>query len=102
RYDYHPAIPPCPTRRSSDLIQIKRDLTYIGQAQLVSLFAHAAMAENMRLMPAIGADKHRHILDQAQNRGLELVKHVNRAPCVDQDRKSTRLNSSHVSISYAV
>src|SRR5690606_39587171 len=45
-------------------------------------------------------------VDQASPRALQLVAHASGAPDlhieVGRDRKSTRLNSSHVKISYAV
>src|SRR5699024_12871173 len=37
-------------------------------------------------------------VESAKNTGVEKINNIN----VPQDRKSTRLNSSHVSISYAV
>src|SRR2546423_11803247 len=40
--------------------------------------------------------------DRAAELGLELLEEADAAPLVAQDRKSTRLNSSHCLISYAV
>src|SRR3712207_7653010 len=61
-------------------------------------------APRQRRDPLIGR---RHLLDvrkdaeQPQRRGVAvLLRHV--AGTVDEDRKSTRLNSSHANISYAV
>src|SRR5690606_41408379 len=79
-----------PTRRSSDLRrrQVARgaDLRQHEQA-----LAQLASQRLPRLVPEVGAD-------------LELALADLRRACDvdDQDRKSTRLNSSHVKISYAV
>src|SRR2546427_3240618 len=40
--------------------------------------------------------------DGAGAQGHGLVEHDGARACIDQDRKSTRLNSSHSQISYAV
>src|SRR5207249_11667225 len=90
----HPPLPSFPTRRSSDLnlptqsalpsligtpYQIATGLTYPG-------FTQMTMSENE-------ANSHYNALQvdlNSQIKDLQL------------DRKSTRLNSSHVSISYAV
>ena len=42
------------------------------------------MAEDMRFVPAIGTYISRHVLDQAQNRGLESAEHVDRLACIQQ------------------
>src|SRR5690348_18042170 len=71
-----------PTRRSSDLD--------VGQPALVAHRAHlreAVALADRRPDPLLGA--------------LEQVR-VERGGARDQDRKSTRLNSSHPSTSYAV
>src|SRR5690606_39673324 len=84
----HGLLPSFPTRRSSDL-------GAVGAAQ------HAAAHEGQHR-----ADQHDHDddLDQAHaglagdGRGTEVSARESRGT----DRKSTRLNSSHVKISYAV
>src|SRR2546426_8013162 len=49
-----------------------------------------------------GEPEHRAVLGRAR-RAQQLTHHGDRAPVVlNQDRKSTRLNSSHLVISYAV
>src|SRR5258707_11930094 len=41
-------------------------------------------------------------LDIAAHNGLQIVRLINLGTVMRQDRKSTRLNSSHANISYAV
>src|SRR5205814_10077269 len=74
-----------PTRRSSDLL-FARLRRAVGQRRRDLALAHLAAAvggERQRL--------HRHQVHDARERAL-----------VAEDRKSTRLNSSHLGISYAV
>src|SRR5699024_12640706 len=74
-----PVPPPFPTRRSSDLgsrLPIEKDL---AEALGVS---RGSLREGVRALALLG------VLESRQGAGT--------------DRKSTRLNSSHVSISYAV
>src|SRR5690606_41305562 len=90
-YAVRVALPPFPTRRSSDL------------------HVHAAM---LRLACAVaGPDRVAMITDSISATGLsdgEYLLGPMRVRVVDgvarlvEDRKSTRLNSSHVKISYAV
>src|SRR5204862_4529219 len=97
-YGPHPSLPSFPTRRSSDLA--------VGDAQR-ALEAREQLARGMELQQVV--------LGLALM--ADLVGHRARAPVllvddlpargdhrahVRQDRKSTRLNSSHVEISYAV
>src|SRR5699024_11283239 len=81
-----------PTRRSSDLEGIQK-LAFTGSTEVGYTVAKAA-AE--RLIPSTlelgGKSANIVFKDAPWERALEGV----------QDRKSTRLNSSHVSISYAV
>src|SRR5690606_42022922 len=86
---------PFPTRRSSDLIVLLHLLGLAGPQQPMidehagELIAHGAVHERRC---------HRGIDPAAQ-----AADHLGRADLLlDQDRKSTRLNSSHVKISYAV
>src|SRR5690606_41951480 len=85
-----PAPHPCPTRRSSDLLVVQghgfvkvadnekkfRFIKWLGQ--------ESVFAESVKLSGAC--------------RKLCVARHTN----AQGDRKSTRLNSSHVKISYAV
>src|SRR5699024_12819152 len=79
-----------PTRRSSDLVaEIKQQAK---QAQVEYLIA------DLFSLPAV-----KQIADKFQQKYDHLDVLINNAGAVlDEDRKSTRLNSSHVSISYAV
>src|SRR5438874_9904424 len=67
-----------PTRRSSDLIEER-----VREAV-------EALAVDVRAEVAVGADR------------LDLLVPGEQEVDLEQDRKSTRLNSSHVEISYAV
>src|SRR5438477_3588713 len=72
-----PRSPPSPTRRSSDLPRAQREL---------SARAHGRQSRGRRVLGhEVGVRGHRQVI----------------APHA-LDRKSTRLNSSHMSISYAV
>src|SRR5699024_12340154 len=95
-----PVYPPCscltshvyrryllsfPTRRSSDLGQLLD--VHRGEA----IFFHHALGNEHGILEVVavpGHEGHHQVLPQGQNLMV--------------DRKSTRLNSSHVSISYAV
>src|SRR5204862_1477821 len=95
----HPTLPSSPTRRSSDLLgqlgaapgqpvggpHMARDALLPGQA-LVADVAHEHVPE-----PVLGLVGHGRVGLLAD----EIALHQG-------DRKSTRLNSSHVEISYAV
>src|SRR5690625_6807224 len=73
-----PSLPPFPTRRSSDLPVVTRVST-----------ATLALESLAMMASSTASDIWSHILS-----GWPEV--------TDSDRKSTRLNSSHVAISYAV
>src|SRR5699024_11509072 len=96
--DAAPTAPrPFPTRRSSDLIlptsgsakffQVLNEDIFTRKMSVISYTKDALLAD--------GAD----IVRLAESEGLTA--HAN-ARSASLDRKSTRLNSSHVSISYAV
>src|SRR5699024_12784720 len=77
-----------PTRRSSDLEESSSGLTrYIRSSELIARNTDAARTYYHYVSDEMGSTTH--IVDED---GIVL----------NQDRKSTRLNSSHVSISYAV
>src|SRR5699024_11990991 len=82
--------PSFPTRRSSDLGERFDAVLVRDHADIAVERVGAAVKREQRLAVFGAADREvaRHLLG---------VEHVQRA-----DRKSTRLNSSHVSISYAV
>src|SRR5690606_42052616 len=91
--DYSPVLPPAlhafPTRRSSDLA---------GDAHLRRRFAgeHGDGIFQLRTLPLE--------IDRLGARAFELRLRLHHVGLGDEagDRKSTRLNSSHVKISYAV
>src|SRR5256885_11862212 len=66
-----------------------------------TLFPYTTLFRSLRgvLAAAVGIVGHR--LALRRNAGLELGEHLGRL-AVHADRKSTRLNSSHLVISYAV
>src|SRR5690349_23802221 len=75
-----------PTRRSSDLIDLVGDLDHLR--------AQVALAE-------VG-DAQREIDGRHFEVSTDLRRHREGFAAFREDRKSTRLNSSHVEISYAV
>src|SRR5437868_7495322 len=75
-----------PTRRSSDLLEDAKELAF-GR---LDAFEKALRA----LVPGL-------LHGQAVERSAQIVRHREQL-FSEADRKSTRLNSSHVSISYAV
>src|SRR5690606_41681195 len=89
-----------PTRRSSDLTQQAQlvigiqDLEALRQAGLAPVAAQESVGKAME-----GAYPHAAGGDPQQL--LDAAAHLRRR-LVGEDRKSTRLNSSHVKISYAV
>src|SRR5207253_10869477 len=98
----HPALHPFPTRRSSDLLYHVPTLRRLDAAQ-PPLRAEVGVARRLHRGHDIVRLSREHIpilavrgrrLGSGPRRDLDHF-HV-------QDRKSTRLNSSHVAISYAV
>src|SRR5207253_9079812 len=91
-YGAHRALPSFPTRRSSDLINIgmgcERCLSigYLGRSAIYELLQMEDKVREQVMRHASATE----IKEHAVQRGLRT------------DRKSTRLNSSHVAISYAV
>src|SRR5690606_40365231 len=81
-----PALPSFPTRRSSDLTLAGDDVTW--HVDPASERYAAELGSLLALLHAVP-------VAEARDVGVEV-----RSP--EQDRKSTRLNSSHVKISYAV
>src|SRR5207253_10082668 len=88
-----PPLLPFPTRRSSDL-------------NPVSIARHCQRYRKGRtdLQASIQQDEfsHRHCLCTTRERPHHRRHRPTRIALSSQDRKSTRLNSSHVAISYAV
>src|SRR5690606_40763475 len=86
-YGDHPALHSFPTRRSSDL-PVAEDVQHQRLALACSVFqacTHALASTEVSYLA-----------------GCTLARVVVEAAHADRDRKSTRLNSSHVKISYAV
>src|SRR5699024_12781036 len=79
-----------PKRRSADLPFGEVDRV-IGGAATFTAWAASYLYDRIRLVSIIGDDWPAPELQKMEARGIDL-----------EDRKSTRLNSSHVSISYAV
>src|SRR5207249_11224799 len=86
----HPHLTSFPTRRSSDLSFALKSGPSKTTLALLDRFGDAAL-------PAIGSEKPTHWL-----RVRRRLQREARRLGLRGDRKSTRLNSSHVSISYAV
>src|SRR5205085_12092442 len=101
-HTHHRALPSFPTRRSSDLV--------VGEAEVqhaVALVddeeAHLVQLDLVRtLQVQQAARRGDHEVGVLQARDLHLVRHAAHDVGDAQDRKSTRLNSSHSQISYAV
>src|SRR5690606_42019425 len=88
----HPDLHPFPTRRSSDLHQLTLALMKQGDAGGTLRAMAASLSEDFQ------GDLVRMVLfDEVGG-----VDDVDWLQVVARDRKSTRLNSSHVKISYAV
>src|SRR5207249_9947177 len=98
-YRPHRAPPSSPTRRSSDL-EAERLLRHsFGQFQADARRTSGAPA------PSLYADRFRRLVAVLEERGYLSEGRPTPAGALAatfRDRKSTRLNSSHVSISYAV
>src|SRR5690606_40539354 len=83
----HRALPSFPTRRSSDLAGALDLLGSGGRGRPGPVHLVGAAASHIQIHPGSG--------ERVGERSEPL-------PLPDLDRKSTRLNSSHVKISYAV
>src|SRR5207248_9978977 len=91
-----------PTRRSSDLIipftlPIGKEKDFRGVVDVVHMKAYELGADGQAKEIEIPSEG-REYVDKTRERLVELVAESDDA----QDRKSTRLNSSHRTISYAV
>src|SRR5207249_11850219 len=93
---YPPKPPSFPTRRSSDLV-LEDVYTAYRFPRAALLMAHA------RGVVCLAAHRHDVTVLTLSPAEVKRAVSANGAASKDQvDRKSTRLNSSHVSISYAV
>src|SRR5690606_42064784 len=100
---YHAAryalSPPCPTRRSSDLAQ-RLDHPGAGARRNAHLQAGEVLGLAHRLVHHVDRLAGMHMQEQHMDAAVLLLQVGFEE--IAQDRKSTRLNSSHVKISYAV
>src|SRR5207249_11175839 len=95
-------LPALPTRRSSDLAvpEVVRQLQLhrlVGQR----LVLHGEALDDLAQRPALEARRPERA-DEIANLAERALQQPHGLPGALLDRKSTRLNSSHVSISYAV
>src|SRR5690606_41978906 len=93
---------PIPTRRSSDLLKVPvitpifKDFKN-GDLKIISFFAKKARGAMVRYI----IDKDVKTLEDLKGFDYEGYAYAANESANDKDRKSTRLNSSHVKISYA-
>src|SRR5690606_40128900 len=91
-------VPPRPTRRSSDLSRAHQAMLSKAREQ-----AEDASSNKTRMLVAAGEEVGalaETIVSALEE--LEMLAHFRHQKSKVRDRKSTRLNSSHVKISYAV
>src|SRR5690606_40391688 len=91
----HRALHPFPTRRSSDL----RSPALVAMPRYRVLIADNMSAEGLA---PLARDSRFELVQMNGLKGEELARAIEPCDAVIVDRKSTRLNSSHVKISYAV
>src|SRR5690606_39310193 len=94
------AAPSCPTRRSADLNVTTGDANsklelYVDNN--TSGLANSRLGNNNRILSVATESYVSHVGSR-----VEVSVPGGAMPVPDRDRKSTRLNSSHVKISYAV
>src|SRR5207249_10712163 len=91
-----PHLHPFPTRRSSDLEAVAGDLVHHAGAPVL-------LGQPVAVRHEGAASSHIELGFPRMKRDAQVVDEKVAAPAVVvADRKSTRLNSTHVSISYAV
>src|SRR5690606_42158733 len=98
----HLALPPFPTRRSSDLACRAAEVFKGFGGDFREALAVVLGGDAFPLHGAVFflGFVHDYVLERT--RALQLPQHIGHADTgKHQDRKSTRLNSSHVKISYA-
>src|SRR5207253_5771584 len=98
-----PLHPPAfPTRRSSDLLPVSTPLLALAVFGLLARARAAPVPSGSAELTMAVQRLQKTPDDQAlRTRIIELARKLKPAPAIP-DRKSTRLNSSHVAISYAV
>src|SRR5699024_11909137 len=99
---HHAHLPPSPTRRSSDLTRGAISHTwlqkYLQEAGTSRYFVWGKRPLGMRAFPK-GAAAPKFLLDRRSKTDSDFDVATGRLSWYERDRKSTRLNSSHVSIS---
>src|SRR5207253_8691015 len=98
----HPDLPSFPTRRSSDLLIFAAGRLW-DRAKNIEVLAAAAPGLDWPVQVAgpADADPCQGVTWLGQLPHSALREHLQHAAIFVRDRKSTRLNSSHVAISYA-
>src|SRR5439155_15872656 len=96
-----PHLSPFPTRRSSDLLRVGVLASGRGSNLQALLDAGARADYPARVVVVVSDREDARALARARAAGVSSL-FVNPKDHGDRDRKSTRLNSSHVAISYAV
>src|SRR5204863_6427825 len=95
-YGYHRDLPSFPTRRSSDLFgpRVADDLELYWNQQLLDVLLEYPIKSQVSQFS---------IHPRVDRYGLRVTTNlIGYSSSTSRDRKSTRLNSSHVEISYAV
>src|SRR5699024_11648170 len=97
----HMPLPSCPTRRSSDLARPPDRVRILHVAGELAAGERVAADEATAVADSVGSHGIATAAEVLAGEAHQLIAEV--GPGVRLiDRKSTRLNSSHVSISYAV
>src|SRR5207253_11195573 len=100
RSRHHPHLHSSPTRRSSDLPeQLEEGLQQAGPARVDGPRACRVLVVDDDPIVAAGTAA---MLEDLGHRAIEAGSAEIALQLLSSDRKSTRLNSSHVAISYAV
>src|SRR5690606_41530370 len=95
-YAAHPDLHSFPTRRSSDLHDIEGNVFHQSEIDILHFFMNDPKIRNRKQLEYLSGNK------QSKNHILRFTLYPNFGFLFFVDRKSTRLNSSHVKISYAV
>src|SRR5690606_41893067 len=97
-----PALPTFPTRRSSDLDSAQGSGFFITEDLVVTCFHVVRGARSIRLKAPGWHGEAIAVVGWDEPDDLSILRVTPRRHTKGLDRKSTRLNSSHVKISYAV
>src|SRR5690606_41894456 len=95
-----PLLHPFPTRRSSDLSAVSQQLAVLEKEAGVPLLVPTGRRVQLTPQAEILVEHTTRMLEQLEL--MEAEMHSSLDAVSGKDRKSTRLNSSHVKISYAV